>query len=124
MKNTIYIFFKSAKADMFNDVMNIYIDNEKKQSFKAGEEFKTEISMGKHIIEIYMGNKRCYAKKEIDIKKEETFLTYAPSIVYTLKGKIKEVTKEKYNKKRKNDIFYEILILILAIIIYIILKFI
>ncbi len=125
MENNVYIFFKSAKTDTYNDAMEVYIDGVKEGVLKAGKEFKIQLGNGLHTIEIYMmwyGKKRCYAKKEIDINKPETYITYAPSIIYTINGKIKEVTKDSYLKKRKNDKLYAILILILAMIIYFILK--
>ena len=123
MEKDVYIFFKSAKTDEFNDTMVVNIDGVKNGVIKAGEELKIKLKEGKHTIEIYMDyKKRCYAKKELNISKDETYLTYAPPLIFAMKGKIAEVTRDRYKEKRKNDKLYGILALIAAIIFYFILK--
>ena len=123
MKNKVYIFFKSAKVDMFNDAMVVDVDSKKNGIIKAGEELVLELAPGNHILEIYLYNKKkCYAKKEILVDKNEIYLTYSPPIIYTLKGKIKEVAKAKYRTSQKNDAVYGIVVLRLARLIYLIIN--
>ena len=126
MKHKIFIFFKSAKSDAFNDSMIVDIDGTKQGIIKRGEELIVEITDGNHLIEIYSnmgGKKNCYAKKELDINKPETYLTYAPPVVYTMNGSINQVAnKEKYGKKQKNDKFYALLVLAIAVLAYIVVR--
>lgn len=121
MGNNVYIFFKSAKVSSLINAMVINVDGVQIGLIKAGEEFKLELDDGKHILEIYMSwynnKKKFYAKKELNISDNEIYLTYAPPIIF-MNGKIKEVTKDKYKKKEKNDKLYAILYLIAAMILY------
>ena len=74
MKNKVYIFFKSAKVDMFNDAMVVDVDSKKNGIIEAGEELVLELAPGNHILEIYLYNKKkCYAKKEILVDKNEIY---------------------------------------------------
>ena len=122
MENNVYIFFKRDKKGLVIDSVVVEVDGVEKGIIKEGEELKIQLDKGNHIIEIYMyDKKKCYAKKELNINKTETYLTYESPVMYPMKGKILEVTKDKYKKKRKYDKLYIILLFILAIIIYIIL---
>ncbi len=121
MKSKIYLFFKSAKANAFDDAIRIELDGEKIGIMKYGEQFQFDVETGNHDLKLFSNmNNKCYAKRELIVNTDEIYLTYEPNIFY--KGKIKEVSKEKYSKKRKNDKLYSILAFVVAILIYIIIK--